>query len=374
MPLHKSPSPHLLAVLDAFKANGAAVSGGPDNFFTVCPCHEDDSPSLSIGDGDRGVRLHCHAGCEKTEMFEAVVAFTGLNKPDFFYKSFGNTTFGPPVTITELAAAKKLPVKLFTYFGIRDSTQGIQIPYWDVTGPPAVRIRRALKAGDGSFWQKSGEDKTKITAYGAWMAPAIRAGRSLIAVEGESDALTGWYYGLPVLGFPGKGTARRILANNAHLVDGISWVFVIEEPDDFKTRVFLEQVKRGLSDTHSMAQVFPMRLPEKDLSDLHILRGPEGFRPAFQAAWEAAVDGPQWPDPMPVPPSAVEVCAIVTSSSFPTPFKVRDVYRRLRSSNSDAIRSALADLETANIVRRLPPQREVGRPVELFRTNPKMRP
>ena len=47
-----------------------------------CPAHEDRSPSLSVKEGQRGVMLHCHAGCS----FAAIVEALGLKRSDAFYE------------------------------------------------------------------------------------------------------------------------------------------------------------------------------------------------------------------------------------------------------------------------------------------------
>lgn len=371
--LPKTASTELKNVLEAFEGNGATVSGGPTNFSTICPCHDDTSPSLSISDGDHGVRLNCHAGCEQMEMFGAVVEFTGLKKSDFFYdKKTQANGEGSVVTIAELAAVKCLPPDYFLAAGMRDSPEGIRVPYWDGATVPWERIRSSLKARDGSYWGRRPFPNYKMTAYGAWRLPEIRGCGFVIFVEGETDTITGWHHQLPVLGIPGKRAARRVLEHNAHLVQGIYRIFVIEEPDDYAKREFLTGVRRGLSDLHFHIPVFPMRLPEKDLSDLHVKRGESGFREAFKAAWDTAVDAPNWQDPLPVPPSTATVCSIIRAPDFPDVFSVRDVHRRDRNLSSAKIRADLEQLGLAQVVRPLPPLRTGGRVALRYRRNPKL--
>ena len=370
--LSKAASMELRAVLEAFEAQGATVTGGPDNFYAPCPAHDDNKASLSIADGNLGVMLKCHAGCEQQEVFAAALAFTGLEKSGFFYGGKPSTAqAGPIVTIAELAAAKKLPVELFCWAGMIDSERGIQIPYWDGAAAARVRVRRGLK-GKSSYWLPPPYEGHAITAYGAWQVPRYRLRREVYLVEGETDTLTGILYGLPVLGIPGKSMARSVIANNPHVVAGFDYLYVIEEPDDYAQRSFLEGVRRGLTDVHSIAQVFPMRLPEKDMSDLHVLRGPEGFRSAFHAAWAAAVDAPTWPDPLAVPPEAAEVCATVLSAKFADVFTFRELRRRHRQLATSKIRHLVELMVMANIIRRLAVPRVVGRPIERYRRNPKL--
>ena len=52
-------------------------------WIAKCPAHEDRSPSLSVKEGQRGVMLHCHAGCS----FAAIVEALGLKQSDTFYES-----------------------------------------------------------------------------------------------------------------------------------------------------------------------------------------------------------------------------------------------------------------------------------------------
>src|SRR5215211_1243809 len=37
-----------------------------------CPAHEDQSPSFSIRDGDRGLLLRCFAGCDPRDVYDAL--------------------------------------------------------------------------------------------------------------------------------------------------------------------------------------------------------------------------------------------------------------------------------------------------------------
>ena len=57
-----------------------AHRGADGSWQACCPAHEDKTPSLSITDGDKGVILHCHAGCAPAD----VVAVLGLSMTDLF--------------------------------------------------------------------------------------------------------------------------------------------------------------------------------------------------------------------------------------------------------------------------------------------------
>jgi putative DNA primase/helicase len=47
---------------------GAGRRGGGGWWSCRCPAHDDRSPSLSLRDGDRGLIVHCHAGCDPRDV------------------------------------------------------------------------------------------------------------------------------------------------------------------------------------------------------------------------------------------------------------------------------------------------------------------
>lgn len=52
------------------KALGAKRSG--DGWSAKCPAHDDSNPSLSISDSEKGPLVHCHAGCEQSDVIHAL--------------------------------------------------------------------------------------------------------------------------------------------------------------------------------------------------------------------------------------------------------------------------------------------------------------
>src|SRR4051794_1043902 len=51
---------------------GAEVRPRCGNYLVRCPSHDDASPSLSLRDGERGLLLHCFAGCAASDVFVAI--------------------------------------------------------------------------------------------------------------------------------------------------------------------------------------------------------------------------------------------------------------------------------------------------------------
>jgi putative DNA primase/helicase len=71
------PSKPVERVLSGLE-NVTELSSG---WTALCPSHDDNMNSLSIGEGfDGRALIHCHAGCE----FESVVAVLGLKVGDLF--------------------------------------------------------------------------------------------------------------------------------------------------------------------------------------------------------------------------------------------------------------------------------------------------
>ena len=56
-----------------------------NQYMARCPCHDDRKQSLSIGRGETGVVLKCHAGCDTRD----ILARVGLKSADLFYEQRG---------------------------------------------------------------------------------------------------------------------------------------------------------------------------------------------------------------------------------------------------------------------------------------------
>jgi hypothetical protein len=61
------------------RLKGVARNG--DGFIALCPAHNDQRPSISVKDGETGVVLHCHAGCET----QAILTAIGLTPRELFF-------------------------------------------------------------------------------------------------------------------------------------------------------------------------------------------------------------------------------------------------------------------------------------------------
>jgi putative DNA primase/helicase len=286
--------------LDRFLDRLEGVTGGPDQFYGRCPAHDDRSASLSITEGTDGrILLRCHAGCG----FSEIVGAMGLEPRHLF------PGHEPPVTLAELAAAKQLPVEFLAQHGLHDlPASGVGITYRGLDGRQLVKTRSAPAARQGSRWPP-GEP---LMAYGLWRLVEFAAGRWLVLVEGESDALTGWLHGLPTIGIPGASTAEQTI--DAPMLAGITTILVIQEPDA-GGETFVRGVAARLKALgwNGDARVVTVD-PDKDLSELHLRVGSAGFAAAFNTAAQRARpigevvgafdasggEDRSWPDPRPL--------------------------------------------------------------------------
>ena len=62
-------------------ATGKAPRKNQRGWMAVCPAHDDDYPSLSICDGERGVLLNCFQGCTAKEICDSL----GIELKSLFY-------------------------------------------------------------------------------------------------------------------------------------------------------------------------------------------------------------------------------------------------------------------------------------------------
>lgn len=234
MPADADATSRLIAILPYLQRGDTPDRRWPDRngeYWALCPFHNDhhaNNFSVSV----RG--YHCFA-CGAQGSLSQLARHFGIERaaPHPLAR-----TDRPPFTLDDYARLKGLPAGFLTALGLREHTYhgrtAVAIPYYDVRGSVvAVRYRLAA-TGEGRFIWKKG---SRIVPYGLWrLAEARRAGY-VILVEGESDAQTLWYHGIPALGIPGATAWQAEWA--AHL-EGLV-VYVWQEPDaggqEFVTRI-----------------------------------------------------------------------------------------------------------------------------------------
>ena len=196
-----------------------SVTPSGNGYTARCPAHHDKNNSLSIGNGD-GARIlvNCFTGCRP----KAIVAALGLNLKDLFESQVlsarrgacesvkcaskspknknsrcetDDVKAGEPcegLTLSDLAAAKKLPEAFLASLGLRDTRlrdrNAVRLPYLTEDGSESdIRYRLAL-TGDARFRWRTG---AKASLYGLQRLADVHRAGSVLLVEGEdSDCWT----------------------------------------------------------------------------------------------------------------------------------------------------------------------------------------
>src|SRR5215213_9980407 len=266
------------------------VSQRGEAYQALCPVHDDREPSLSVAEGEDGrALLKCFAGCGTDE----VVTALGLQMKDLFEQRNGHgggeanasqetTSTDQPATLENYAAYVGLPVVLLEALSLeqyyRLGKPAVRIPYLDEAGEEVLLVRsRVSLTGKPKILTRKG-DKHRL--YGLWKLDETREVGYAVLVEGESDAQTLWFHGVPGVGIPG---ANGWKAEWAPELEGIDRLFFVVEDE------------AGEKCWHKLAQTPEIRdrlyrvelEGAKDVSELH-KRDPDRFTDRLREAMESA--------------------------------------------------------------------------------------
>jgi hypothetical protein len=272
-----------------------------DGWLVICPAHDDHTPSLWITPAknpDFIADFKCQAGCKS----EAVLKAKQLTWADIHKNGYGergnfingkpcqpangtlkqnqnnvgttqtnianDTSIANGLTLSTLAEAKKLPIAFLRSLGISDFKLNrlpvVRIPYsTEDDQEVAVRFRMALSGNMRFKWRKGDH----ALPYGLNRLDQIRKTGWVLIVEGESDCWTGWVYGLPVLGAPGKSIWPP---SWMEYLKGLQ-VYVWQEPE---------------------AQDFVLRVLAT-APELHYILAPDGIKDISEAHIQG-LDVPKW--------------------------------------------------------------------------------
>ena len=292
------------------------VRKGVRGWIACCPSHTDRHPSLSIGLGKDGrVLVHCFAGCSS----EAIVSAMGLQMADLFPEQPTAFLHHPRashqhVTVLQLAQDKKLPWQFLCNLGLTDISRGVRIPYYclDGTVAPRHRIRTALVAKDGSWWNK---ELGEIVPYGLERLEEARKAGFLVLVEGESDCWTLWLHRFPALGLPGAEMTQTLKES---YLQGIERLYVVQEPDAAGTK-FVENVSRLLTAWNWQGTALRVSLSDaKDPNALH-----QRDHKAFQTTFQQALDHACQFSPETEPVNEISISHEEAGENFEAPFTLQ---------------------------------------------------
>lgn len=119
---------------------GGTWSG--DTAMCACPAHADKTPSLSIRQGDRGILVTCHAGCDASDVLRELSRIERL--PDFRRVAIEKARSGPGDAYMAIWRAANAIEGTIAERYIRD-TRGIWAPLSD------VRFHPRCPRGQGAF-------------------------------------------------------------------------------------------------------------------------------------------------------------------------------------------------------------------------------
>jgi putative DNA primase/helicase len=246
------------------------------------PEHHDKNNSLSLSeDSSHKVLIHCFGGCETKHIMRAL----GLTLTDLYPPKVTNKRVKKSLTLKQLAQDKQLSEAFLKELGISQKGNAIQITYSLEDGSLASRqrLRTALKAGEGSLWEKG---KGNPVLYGLWKLNDARATKTLVLVEGESDCWTLWFHGFSALGFPGADMAGKLEAQ--HLKE-IQTLFILNEKDK-GGQSFISGLTNRLKEINWYGNASIVTLPDgiKDPNDLH-KAFPQDFKKHFHKALDHAL-------------------------------------------------------------------------------------
>lgn len=237
---------------------------------------------------------------------------------------FSTQDEGLPVvlTVTELANHKKLPETLLRSHGVRDSRDGVVVPYYGSDKREArTRLRKAIRAKDGSSWLLGGGN---IICYGVWQISYFWSRQPLLVlVEGETDCWTLWHHGINALGVPGHGMVGKLRRED---VAGFDEIYYVREPgiggDSFAVGVSARLKALGFS-----GALYELSLGEdKDPSDLHIrLNGDTTEFIKYFGAKMLAAKRIEFADKKPEPATAAKKRLSPTANGEKTPVKFLEV-------------------------------------------------
>ncbi len=143
-------------------------------YLVHCPAHDDQHPSLELGDGDKGVVMICRAGCAQDRVVDLICERAGIARNDLFYTSAGETK------------GRHDHLKIIKTYDYVD-TQGTLLFQAVRYDPKAFRQRRPDGNG-GWIWNIDG---VELVLYRLpEVREAVQAGRIVHIAAGEQDVET----------------------------------------------------------------------------------------------------------------------------------------------------------------------------------------
>ena len=228
-----------------------------------CPFHNDSHPSFCIN-LETGLYT-CHACGESGNIVTFISKKENISTQEAYKLVHEGDFDGSTYKLEDFAREKHLNINNLKLLGLSNGYNRIQIPYYDEQGNViATRFRfNPNEEGNRFAWKKG----SKINLYGLNGLKEIASDDYIVVVEGESDALTLWNYGVPCVGVPGANNFKKSFAKPLERFEKI----YIHNEEDLGGQRFVENACKVLPFeklyTVSSKQINPQC---KDPSDLHI--------------------------------------------------------------------------------------------------------
>lgn len=227
-----------------------------------CPGHDDDSPSLSVTEGDDGrVLLNCHAGCTT----EDVVTAMGLTLSDLFPENGNGRRQVDPMTLLANRGLRPETIRHFEVEAVVEK-HAWRFP---VGRRGFYRFKNFSSTAEPKYWWSPAKPKGDGDVYG--LRP-IADREEAYLVEGEPDVWTMYQAGLPAFSFTGgAGTIPRagvVRVAQSH----IKTVRIIPDKDD-PGREHARKAAEALRSAGLEVEVLelPVDLPEgADVTSLYV--------------------------------------------------------------------------------------------------------
>lgn len=271
------------------------VRGG---YMVQCPCHDDKTASLSIGMGEKGIVLHCMAGCDSSDIVRAL----GLTWRDLCTDEMqrewqaahpagaaktqqkAQKSTKPAAEITT-KPPKKIPadlnrLKIWGTYAQKDAppeTITAMYEYTDADGAPLLRVYRTDKKSfptihcDGGKWFWGDGGRHNVLYHLPEVVKAVQDGKKVLIVEGEKDVET-----LRTLGYAAttnKGGAGKWSEELSKHFKGADVVIIpdMDEPGEKHAKLILHELRndaKSIRIVNLRRQKATPLPPKGDISDL----------------------------------------------------------------------------------------------------------
>jgi putative DNA primase/helicase len=162
-------------IIEKFQARRVGSS-----WMARCPAHEDSNPSLSIDDGDKGILLHCHAGCNVRDILGAA----GLT-----FEDIRRNGTDPKRDETKARAIPENIKAIYDYTDEQGNVLFQTVRYEEAGKEKTFRQRRPDGHG-GWIWNLDG---VRLVLYNL---PEVLKADAVLICEGEKDCETAKKLGL----------------------------------------------------------------------------------------------------------------------------------------------------------------------------------